>query len=96
MTQRHRPRVLATPFAAVASNRTLDPLLALSVRSVPLKVGWRASAGVSVVVMHVALAGATAAGYPTVFSSGEAGPTASNLNFVANQTVSDLVADLSS
>ena len=49
------------------------------------------SAGVSAVVMNVAVTGPTATGYLTVFPMGEALPLASNLNFAAGDTVANLV-----
>ena len=49
------------------------------------------SSGVSAVVLNVTVTGPTAAGFLTVFPAGVAQPTASNLNFVAGQTVPNLV-----
>ena len=50
------------------------------------------STGASAVIMNVAVTGPTANSYLSVFPSGEAKPTTSNLNFVAGQTVPNLVA----
>jgi len=47
--------------------------------------------GVSAVVLNVTATNTTAAGYLTVFPSGAAQPVASNLNFVAGQTVPNRV-----
>jgi len=47
--------------------------------------------GVSAVVLNVTATNATAAGYLTVFPTGAAQPVASNLNFVAGQTVPNRV-----
>ncbi|MGH9265953.1 MAG: PKD domain-containing protein, partial [Acidimicrobiales bacterium] len=47
--------------------------------------------GVSAVILNVAVTGATMAGYLTAFPAGEALPPTSNLNFVAGQTVPNLV-----
>ena len=47
--------------------------------------------GVSAVVLNVTATGAATAGWLTVYASGGAKPTASNLNFVAGQTVPNLV-----
>ena len=47
--------------------------------------------GVSAVVVNVTVTGATGSGYLTVWADGTARPTASNLNFVAGQTVPNLV-----
>jgi uncharacterized protein YkwD len=47
--------------------------------------------GASAVVMNVAVTGPTATGYLSVFPTGEAVPLASNLNFVAGETVPNLV-----
>jgi hypothetical protein len=49
------------------------------------------TAGVSAVVMNVAVTGATAASFLTVFPSGEPKPWAANLNFLPGQTVPNLV-----
>ena len=49
------------------------------------------AAGVSAVVMNVAVTEPTAVSYLTVFPSGEAKPWAANLNYVPNQTVPNLV-----
>ena len=48
-------------------------------------------AGVSAVVMNVTVTNATAGGFLTVYPTGVTRPTASNLNFVAGQTVPNLV-----
>ena len=47
--------------------------------------------GVSAVVINVTVTGPTAPGYLTVYPTGYRQPTASNLNFVAGQTVPNLV-----
>ena len=47
--------------------------------------------GVGAVLLNVTVTGTTAAGYVTVFPTGVARPLASNLNFVAGQTVPNLV-----
>jgi hypothetical protein len=47
--------------------------------------------GVGAVVLNVTVTGPTAAGYVTVFPTGVTRPLASNLNFVAGQTVPNLV-----
>ncbi len=47
--------------------------------------------GVSGVVMNVTVTGPTATSYLTAFPTGEAMPLASNLDYVANQTVPNLV-----
>jgi hypothetical protein len=49
------------------------------------------SSGVSAVVMNVTVTNPTAAGFLTVYPTGLTRPTASNLNFVAGQTVPNLV-----
>ena len=49
------------------------------------------STGVSAVVLNVAVTGPTAMSHLTVYPAGEAVPLASNLNFVAGQTVPNLV-----
>ena len=47
--------------------------------------------GVTSVVVNVTVTGTTAQSHLTVFPGGEAEPTASNLNWVAGQTVPNLV-----
>jgi hypothetical protein len=47
--------------------------------------------GVASVVLNVAVTQPTASGFLTVYPSGSSRPTASNLNFVAGQTVPNLV-----
>jgi hypothetical protein len=49
------------------------------------------AAGVAAVVLNVTATNATASGYLTVFPTGAARPTASNLNFLAGQTVPNRV-----
>ena len=48
-------------------------------------------AGVSSVVLNVTATGPTSGGWLTLFPTGTAVPTASNLNFVAGQTVPNFV-----
>ena len=47
--------------------------------------------GVGAVVLNITATGPTAAGFVTVYPTGEAKPLASNLNFTAGQTVPNLV-----
>jgi hypothetical protein len=47
--------------------------------------------GVTAVALNVTATAPTAAGYLTVYPGGKARPTASNLNFVAGQTIANLV-----
>ena len=49
------------------------------------------SSGVSAVVLNVTVTGTTSPGYLTVYPAGVARPVASNLNFVAGETVPNLV-----
>ncbi len=49
------------------------------------------ASGVGAVVVNVTVADPTASGFVTVFPSGSALPTASNLNFVAGQVTPNLV-----
>jgi hypothetical protein len=44
------------------------------------------------IVVNTTVTGPTGAGYLTLYPNGESAPTASNLNFVAGQTVPNLVA----
>ncbi|MCU0267491.1 MAG: peptidoglycan DD-metalloendopeptidase family protein [Acidimicrobiales bacterium] len=53
--------------------------------------GTAVPAGASAVVMNVTVTGGTGASHLTVWPTGNALPTASNLNFVAGQTVPNLV-----
>jgi hypothetical protein len=62
--------------------------------TVPLVLTGRAgvpATGATAVTMNVTVTGPAADGYLTVFPCGEAPPGASNLNFVAGQTVPNLV-----
>ena len=47
--------------------------------------------GVTAVVLNVTVTNPVAAGYATAYADGKAPPTASNLNYVARQTVANLV-----
>jgi hypothetical protein len=71
------------PKAAVAAGGTVS----LTVDG----VGGVPATGVAAVVLNVTVTGPTQAGYVTVYADGTARPTASNLNFVAGQTVPNLV-----
>lgn len=54
-------------------------------------VGGVPETGVTAVVMNVTVDGPTTAGYLTAWPSGQVRPDASNLNFVAGQTVPNLI-----
>jgi hypothetical protein len=54
-------------------------------------VGGLPATGMSAVVLNVTVTSTAAAGFITVYASGTTMPQASNLNFVAGQTVSNLV-----
>jgi hypothetical protein len=54
-------------------------------------VGGVPSTGVSAVVLNVTITDPSAGSYLTVYPSGSAVPTASNLNFSPGQTVPNLV-----
>lgn len=69
--------------APVGPDATLD-LLVVGVGPIP-------ATGVQSVTINVTAVAPTEAGYLTVFPSGTSTPTASNLNFVAGQTVANLV-----
>ena len=49
------------------------------------------ASGVSAVVLNVTVTAPTSAGYLTVYANGTARPGVSNLNFVADQSVPNLV-----
>jgi hypothetical protein len=69
-----------------------QPMQNLESRGVQITgVGGVPSSGVSAVVLNVTITGTNSAGYLTVYPSGVTRPTASNLNFVAGETVPNLV-----
>jgi hypothetical protein len=70
-------------LGAIAAHGSLD-LTVLGRGGVP-------AAGVIAVVVNVAATNPTAPGYVTVWPSGTGAPNASNLNFVAGQTIPNLV-----
>ncbi|MFW5471629.1 hypothetical protein ACOCJ4_16465 [Knoellia sp. CPCC 206435] len=74
---------VGAPKAAVAAGGTVH--LQVTGR------GGVPASGVSAVVLNVTATAPTAGGYVTVFADGTTRPTASNLNFVAGQTVPNLV-----
>jgi hypothetical protein len=49
------------------------------------------ASGVAAVVLNVAVTAPVSAGFISVYPTGVARPTASNLNFVAGQTIANLV-----
>ena len=76
----------------ILDTRNTGPLGPSSVMALQVAgKGGVPAAGVSAVVMNVAVTGPTATGYLTVLPAGEALPLASNLNFDAGQTVPNLV-----
>ncbi|MBJ7609341.1 MAG: Ig-like domain repeat protein [Candidatus Dormibacteraeota bacterium] len=91
----------AGAFGSLAPNRVLDtrsntgangPVAAH--QTVALQVAGRGgvpASGVSAVVLNVTVTGPTSDGWITVYADGTTSPTASNLNFVAGQTVPNLV-----
>lgn len=93
----------ATRFVpAVRPTRILDtrggggvparPLRAAEARLVEVAGLGGVPAGATSVVMNITAVAPTAAGYLTVYPAGVARPTASNLNFVPNVTVPNLVS----
>ncbi|WP_377644658.1 hypothetical protein [Oryzobacter terrae] len=88
-------------FVSLAPSRVLDtrssvgsagPVAARGTARVQVTGrGGVPASGVSAVVMNVTVTQAKAAGYITVFPDGTSKPTASNVNFVAGQTVPNLV-----
>ena len=54
-------------------------------------VGGVPASGVSAVILNVTVTGPAAGGFVTVHPGGEARPASSNLNFVAGQTIPNLV-----
>ncbi|MCO1595762.1 right-handed parallel beta-helix repeat-containing protein [Micromonospora sp. RHAY321] len=79
----------------------LNPLRALDTRTSggafppnttrQLDLAQRTPAGATAVVLNVTVTGPTTAGVLKVFPAGDAPPAASNLNFVAGQTIPNLV-----
>ncbi|MFD9127287.1 right-handed parallel beta-helix repeat-containing protein, partial [Kitasatospora sp. NPDC059571] len=78
-----RSKVGVATTTAVAPGGTVD-LQVAGVAGVP-------ASGVTAVTMNVTVTATTAPGYLTVYPHGDAVPTASNLNWVAGQTVPNLV-----
>jgi WD40 repeat protein len=85
-------------FTSVTPTRLLDtranpsPLGALQSLSLPVAgQGPVPPAGVSAVALNVTVVAPTSAGYITVWGNGANRPEVSNLNFVAGQTVPNLV-----
>jgi hypothetical protein len=85
-------------FVAVAPDRMLDTrtqggaIAAGTSRSLQVAGGaYGVPVGAAGVVVNVTITDPTAASYLTVYPAGQSAPTASNLNFVANQTVPNLV-----
>lgn len=94
--------VTAGTYAALSPSRALDTRAANGAPAasvgpggtVHLQVlgrGGVPASGVSAVVLNVTVTGPTGPGFITAYPDGTAMPTASNLNFVAGQTVSNLV-----
>ena len=82
-------RVLDTRSGIGAPAGPLDPLSSVTVTLTGH--GGVPATGVSAVVLNVTVTGPTAPGYLTAYPGGGSPPTASNLNFVAGQTVPNLV-----
>jgi len=89
-------------YHPLTPKRILDTRYALGGPTLPLHNGETRTvailgqggvpwSGVSAVVLNVTVTGTTSSGYLTVFPSGATRPTASNLNFVANESVPNLV-----
>lgn len=90
----------STGFHPLAPVRLVDSRSGITVRGplrarlrVDVEVSCRAAvpANASAVALNVTVAEPTASGYLTVWPAGQAQPTASNVNFVAGQTVPNLV-----
>ncbi|MFF4880980.1 right-handed parallel beta-helix repeat-containing protein [Micromonospora sp. NPDC000668] len=83
-------------FASMSPTRVLDtregagaPIPAKGIR--PLDLSGRLPASAKAAVLSVTVTAPTTSGVLTVFPYGSAAPTASNLNFVAGQTIPNLV-----
>jgi hypothetical protein len=84
-TGRTPVRVLDTRFGTGAPQAPLGAgqTLTLTVPNLP--------AGTTAVALNVTVAGPTAAGYLTVYPGGQPRPLASNLNYLAGQTIPNMV-----
>ena len=92
----------AGTFGSVAPSRLLDTRIGTGAPAAPLAAGGVLSlqvaglggvpaTGVSSVVLNVTITAPSSYGYLTAYGDGESRPTASNLNFIAGQTVPNLV-----
>ena len=88
---------IGAPFSALPPTRILDtrqaggPVGSGAVRTVPVAGLGGVPANAGAVVMNVTVDQPTANGYVTVYPTGQPTPLASNLNFVAGQTIANLV-----
>lgn len=83
-----------SPYRLLDTRVTKNPIGVSQTRMFDVTGGLNTgvpASGVSAVVMNVTVTSPTALGYLTVYPYGNARPTASNLNFVAGQTVPNLV-----
>ena len=81
-----------TPARVLDTRATHSPLGAGSSRDLTMAgVGGVPATGATAVALNMTVTEPTAAGYLTVWPAGSARPVASNLNFVAGQTVANLV-----
>jgi PKD repeat protein len=89
-------------FGSLAPSRLLDTRFGVGAPKAPVAAGGTVHlqvlgrggvpvSGVSAVVLNVTVTAPTKPGYLTVYGDGSARPGASNLNFVAGQTVPNLV-----
>lgn len=94
--------VLGAVYTPVTPTRVLDTRSAIGVGTttpvrsgadvvLPISIGSVPAADITAVVLNVTVTEPTTAGYLTVYPDGYALPNASNLNFVAGQTVPNLV-----
>jgi len=82
-------RLLDTRTGLGAVNAAVGPGHSVDVQVTG--IGGVPATGIDAVVLNVTVTGPTASSYLTVYPTGSARPTASNLNFVAHQTVPNLV-----
>jgi hypothetical protein len=91
------PALIAGTYTALTPARVLDTRLTAAVgpnAAVSMLIGGKLGVpaiGVSAVVLNVTVSQAQAAGYITVYPTGNLLPTASNLNFGAGQDIPNLV-----
>ncbi|MEO8556841.1 MAG: hypothetical protein ABI474_09235 [Actinomycetota bacterium] len=87
-----------TLYTAISPRRVMDTRNGTNTTKAKLAGGGRVTltipglpVGATAVTLNITVTGPTSAGYLTAYPAGSAQPTTSNLNFVAGQTVANLV-----